>query len=483
MGVSIWEGGKSERVANALEAIAVANAGAVGGGMDIAGASRLIALGLGPKALPVGTAIITEMETSLSVTTGTSGSGTPGITGATVVEATFIEKIGHSDPGAYEFTYDGAAWHLDGAVVELAQYGITPTGTAANGDEIVVHVAATEIPMNVMDHDYHTPANSAIQHTCTLAMRDCYENRQFDAPEALIKVVDGLAGGSHFYLTLDHGAYNGGTDQDGVYGGTLGADQAIPAGGYLRHTTMGAYQGSGYNTSQITGGKWIAYGTDFAQIGAQIDTDSGVETGTNFGTATASTYQGNSAHVNFTQRNAYGNNRLDQSAWLQYANAEGTGWWQQKNEWDFPPSGVATIKGLLTGLDPVMKAAMLPVKIRTALATCDGGGVSDIETKVFPLSMTEVNLGQNNSQYETSWGLDNTLKTVPLAFYTGATNADRIKTLAGTARYWFLRGADPSSAGYVRYVYTDGALSILIAYDASGLVAAWVIGNPIIQPA
>ena len=481
MGVSIWEGNKTDRVANALEAIAVAQSGAIGGGMDIAGASRLVAMGLGPKGLPVGTAIVTEKETGLSVTVGTSGSGTAGVTGATVVEATFIEKIGHSDPGAYEFTYDGAAWHLNGIAVELALYGITPTGTPAADDEIVVHVTADEIAMNVLDHDYHSPVNSAIKHTCTIGMRDCFENRQFDAPEALIKVVDGLAAGSHFYLTLDHGAYGGDTGADGVYGGTLGNDQAIPAGGYLRHTAMGA---SGNTTPEkITAGKWQAYGTDFVKIGADIATDSNDTTGTNFGTATASTYQGNSAHVNFTERNAYGNNRIDQSAWLQYANAEGTGWWAQQNEWDFPPANVATIKGFLTGLDPAMKASMVKVKIRTALPNCDGGGYVDIETYVFPLSMTEVNLGQNNSQYETSWGVDNTLKTVPLAFYTGATNVDMIKTLNGTARHWFLRGAHPSIASLVRLVNAAGSLYNLNASGAYGLVAAWVIGNPIIQSA
>ena len=471
MGVSILEGNKADRMANALEAIAVAQAGGAEN-LDIAGASRLISMGLGSKAVPVGTVIETEKETGISVTIGTSGEGTSGVTGATVAESTFIAKIGHSASGAYEFTYDGAAWHLDGAAVELSQYGITPTGTAAAGDMIVVHVSASAIAMNVLDHDYHTPVNSSIPHTCTIGMRDCFMNLQFDAPEGLIKVVDGLAAGSHFYLTLNKGAYGGVTGQDGIYGGTLAADQAIPAGGYLRHTTMGLYQSGGYNASQITGGKWIAYDANFVQIGAQIATDTGDTTGTNFGTATASTYQGNSEHVNFTERNAYGCNRVDQSAWLQYANAEGTGWWVQKNEWDFPPASVATIKGFLTGLDPVMKAAMVKTKIRVALPNCDGGGFVDVETYVFPLSMTEVGFGNNNGVAETSYGLDNTVITRSLAFYDGATNADRIKTLNGAARDWFLRGPYPSYAYHVRVVNTDGSLSGSSANYASGFVAA-----------
>ena len=451
---------------------------------DMEGINRLIWMGLGPKAVPTGTALVTEKETGVSVTIGTSvEEGTPGISGATVNEDTFINKIGSSMAGAYEFTYDGAAWQLNGEAVEIAQYGITVTGTPATGDEIVVHVAADEIPLNVLDHDYHTPVSANVPHTCTVGMRDCYQNFAFDAPEGLIHVVDGLAEGSHFYLTLDHGAYNATTAQDGAYGGTLGADQTIPAGGYLRHTAIGYYQSSAYTPEQITSGKWIAYDANFVQIGAQIATDTGDTTGTNFGTATAAIYQGNSAHVNFTTRNAYGSNRLDQSNWLQYANAEGTGWWVQKNEWDFPPSGVATLKGLMTGLDPVMKASMVPVKIRFALANCDGGGYVDVETKVFPLSMSEVNFGENNGVWETSFGLDNTLIQRPLAFYTGAQNADRIKTLNGAARWWFLRGALPSLAVRVRLVNASGALYDSNASSANGLVAAWVIGNPNIASA
>lgn len=455
-----------------------------GGDWDLAAINRLIWMGLGPKAVPVGTALVTEKETGVSATIGTSvEGGTPSISGATIDEDTFINKVASSMAGAYEFTYDGATWQLNGEAVEIAQYGITVTGTPATGDEIVVHVEANEIPLNVLDHDYHTPISANVPHTCTVGMRDCYQNFAFDAPEGLIHVVDGLSAGSHFYLTLDHGAYNATTAQDGTYGGTLGADQMIPAGGYLRHTAIGAYQSSAYTPEQITNGKWISYDANFVQIGAQIATDTGDTTGTNFGTATAAIYQGNSAHVNFTTRNAYGCNRLDQSNWLQYANAEGTGWWAQKNEWDFPPSGVATLKGLMTGLDPVMKASMVPVKIRFALANCDGGGYVDVETKVFPLSMSEVNFGQNNGVWETSFGLDNTLIQRPLAFYTGAQNADRIKTLNGAARYWFLRGAYPYYANDVLIVNTSGALSHSSAYYANGLVAAWVIGNPNIASA
>jgi len=453
--------------------------GAYGEDYDIAVFNRMVVMGLGPKAGPAGTAISVNKETAISGHTGTTGSGSAGISALVVNEETFLSHVHHSETATYEFLFDGAAWHLDGVTVDPFVYGLIYTGTPKAGDCITVSVTGTAFVMNVMDHDYHTPVNGNINHTCTLAMRDCYMNQVFDPPEALIKVVDGLEAGSHFYITLDHGAYNATTAQDGTYGATN--IQAIPAGGYIRHTTIGLYQSSTYTPEQITGGKFITYDANFVEI-ERLDTDTD-NSGTDFGTATASTNNGNSEHVNFTQRNQYGDNVLSRSLWLQMANATGTGWWVQKSEFDFPPSGIASLKGFLTGMDADMVSSMVKVKVRVALPNCEGGGYEDVETFVFPLSMTEIGLGQNNGQYETSFGLDNTLKTVPLKFWEGATQEDRIKTLSGAARYWFLRGVYPSNAYGVRIVYPSGALSNYTASDAIGFVAAWVIGNPVIQSA
>lgn len=439
----------------------------------------------------LGSKLAGEYQPKITATGMLKGDGNGNVVAATEgVDYGIVPAVTSEDDGKFAVVIGGKWDKLDAFIGEMDlatfnRYIVAGLGPSAGpvGTSLVcektVDDVTEQIPMNVLDYDYHTPADPHIQHSCTIGMTNCYQNIAFDAPEALIKVVDGLAGGSHFFIKLDHGAYSGGTGQDGTYGGTLAADQTIPAGGYLRHTNMGAYQSS-YNASQITGGKWIAYDTNFQQIGSQIDTDSDDQTGTDFGTATAQTANGNSPHVNFTSRNAYGDNRLEYSNWLQYANASGTGWWVQKTEFDFPPTGIATLKGLLTGLDPVMLKSMMKVRIRVAIPTCDGDGYKDIETKVFPLSMTEVNLGANNSMYETSFGLDNTLKTTPLAFYTGATNADRIKTLNGSARGWWLRSPAPSFSSNVRYIDTVGSLVFYSAFNSLGLSAAWVIGNPYI---
>ena len=44
--------------------------------------------------------------------------------------------------------------------------------------------------------------------------------------------------------------------------------------------------------------------------------------------------------------------------------------------------------------------------------------------------------------------------------FNGAANVDRIKRDSGsTARHWWLRSPNPSTAGGVRLVYSDGSLN------------------------
>lgn len=100
------------------------------------------------------TAFKTSTSSIPAVATATV-SGT-GITAAAVVAATFSTKVSGAS-GTYEFTYVLAdtEWQLDGTGVTLAQYGITPTGTPADGDKITVAFTAAynTKPVGVLLHD------------------------------------------------------------------------------------------------------------------------------------------------------------------------------------------------------------------------------------------------------------------------------------------------------------------------------------------
>lgn len=82
-------------------------------------------------------------------------SGT-GITAAEVTASTFSTKVSGAS-GTYEFEYSESdtSWQLDDTDVTLAQYGITPTGSPADGDKItVVFVAGYNTsPVGVLLHD------------------------------------------------------------------------------------------------------------------------------------------------------------------------------------------------------------------------------------------------------------------------------------------------------------------------------------------
>lgn len=86
-------------------------------------------------------------------------------------------------------------------------------------------------------------------------------------------------------------------------------------------------------------------------------------------------------------------------------------------------------------------------------------------------------LPQTNGESDYFWLLDKDEVDGDSAFewYQDAENR-QMKDTDGDACSWFLRGAYPSHANDVRYVYAVGALnSSLGAYYAYGLVAAWVI--------
>ena len=60
-----------------------------------------------------------------------------GITDAAVAVNAFGTEVDET-AGTYVFTYDGTDWKLDSTAVTLSDYGITVTGTAADGDIITV---------------------------------------------------------------------------------------------------------------------------------------------------------------------------------------------------------------------------------------------------------------------------------------------------------------------------------------------------------
>lgn len=102
------------------------------------GAETSSATSLAQTAIDVngGNGYATNVLISTGGSSSTTVSGT-GITAASVANVTFQEAVSDT-AGTYTFSYDGSDWKLSGNVVDLDDYGITTTGTAASGDSIQV---------------------------------------------------------------------------------------------------------------------------------------------------------------------------------------------------------------------------------------------------------------------------------------------------------------------------------------------------------
>ena len=448
--------------------------------------AQIIKSGAAPKFFEVGDQFVVNKATS--VTAAVKGN----ITGATVSLPTFITKMNEAEAKSYTFSFIFGQWFYNGNAVVLSDYGITVTGSPVSLDTIVVTEKVEKITFDVLDFDYDTPVTKGINHTMSLIAHDIYSysGTLFDASEALYYVdpealPDGLPVGT-YHITLDHGAYGEGTGQDGTYQFTT--TQIVPAGGLIRHTTMGVRQSNGYAKAQITRGKFITYNAEYTQLESLTTTEG--SGGTPLGTTTArrQSYRTNEL-LNFTERNAYGSNNWLNSSDRQYLNSDAAGtasdaiasWWTSKNIWDMPVK--STKPGFLYGLDPSFCAILQTVKKRNRLTLADYGSSSvkhiDNDERVFFVSQTEVNLTREDSVYENSFGTDKTfttIKTTPYALYASAGNADRIKYQNGTARYWWLRGPDPSIAGYVNFVAVDGGSNSTSATGPFGVVPALCIG-------
>ena len=438
---------------------------------------KLVRRGIIAKSLHPTDQIVIERETNMTI-----NSSNTGLT-VSVTADTFIEAIGEAHAGVYEFIYDGLDWTLHGSEVELAAYGISCSGTPAEGDIIAVHETAAQLVFDVLGIDQDTPSDPNLEHTLALQMHDCLMNLQFDAPEALMVFPEGLAAGQ-YYITGDHSTYGESTTEDGNFSFTI--TNAIPAGGYLRHSTMGAYRSS-YNKSYVVGGSFITYNADYSTL-ETVATVEG-QNGTYLGTVTARTpsYRAAGAvavdNINATERNAYGRNYWKESAVRQMLNSKAAAGsvWTPQNKFDMPPSWRATQEGFLKGLDPELVSVLGRVKKRTGLnvweRTLMGANYEDTDELVWLPSFSEVYFGKNTYGSQVDEG-------GPYKFYSdysdlgsAGTGADtnRIKLLSGSARYWWLRSPYPSYADYVYNVQPTGANGDSNANNSCGLAPAYCI--------
>ena len=457
---------------------------------------QLNRMGLAKRVLDSYSYIIVNKETS--VTVAVHGTG---ITAATVDDKIFVEKVGTAETKEYEFIHDGSAWHLGNDPVQIAEYGITVTGTAHESDTIVIDESAEAVRYDVLDIDYDVPSDPNFDHTITLCRHDCvgYNSLQYKRPQGLVYVdpavfPNGLTAGQLYYVVGDCCCYDNTNKEDGLYG--LIPSVNVPAGGLLRHSATGSYMSdaSAYTKARVLAGTWTSYDTidnGRVQLEAGIATvEADGTTGTSLGTVTAEIPSKRiTEYCNLTRRNAYGSNdyiHSDERQWMNSraqkgTTAKGVYLWQDGALGKFDLPSTYNAAGNLYGVDPQLLDVIGAVRKRTYLAPVDRSDQDikyvDSDETVFSLSMLEAGLGTtNDGVYESAVDRDGNPKTVPYAYYARRTTAaERIKYQGGAARTWFLRSPDPSYCYGVRHCHSSGSLSYYSANYGYGCVDAYNI--------
>lgn len=279
----------------------------------------------------------------------------------------------------------------------------------------------------------------------TLLMHDTMPDLVFSANQAVFAFPDGLAAGEYHFTVTDQPWAAG--DVGKTISFTL--TQAIPAGGQL-------VLNNAYNATMI-GATISSFASPTATTATETVTMAEGSGGTDLGSLTNAGTP--ASGINSIQRALLGSNNWKESAQRQMMNSDKPAGsvWSPQTIFDRPPSWASNTAGFLYGLDEDFVSVVSPTTYTTVNNTVsDGGREYSLTDKFFLPSRTEI------------YG-DNELTNYPegslFGYYTDATNADRIKYRAGSARYWRLRTPHYVSALYVRGVYTSGALSISSARD------------------
>lgn len=470
-----------------------------------------------------------EVGDQISCYKATAGSGATSISGGSVALTylTFVAKMRSAAPGPYEFVYDGSNWKYDGKVVTLSEYGITLTGTAADGDTITITLTATELDWDVVDFDqkvwkawknasatYFTvidaPGANELVFTrngqtfayagyVSTAYNSATKQISVTLTAGTVLVCDRVADsdtvdGTHNHsleLLLHDGYANIQFDAaEAVWANTN--ETTLAAGNYYFTLNGVSYQFTLANDVPAGGQIVPTWNSDHTAITAvttysgptsttAIDSSVSVTTGT-----TGTELTGLSHH----QRTHYGNSCYKTSGirqWLN-SNAAGGSWWASQHKYDRPSASAAT-DGFLRGVDPdfidLIGEANYIVNLNNMTANgdttnyvdADDSGVTAVATRIgvnvlrdkFSLaSFTEDYMGKLTVKVA---GTDKSASIgAPLKYFsrlavsaTTSALAGRKKYKAGSACYWWGRCAYPGIANYVYIVDASGAIGSYLA--------------------
>ena len=440
----------------------------------------IVRMGLAPAVFSIGDVIEVGRETKVQASLGEH----TGITAVTVDEDKFVTAMDEAGEKEYEVIFDGSAWKYEEHPIILADYGLSVTGTPAEGDTIIVVETATTIKMVVMDfieNGQTTIGNIKLhdktkQYGMILQSEKSLYGLQFDAPEAFYYAAEGLSAGT-YNITL-------GDNYDTAYGGgatyQFTLTQAVPAGGQITMDWP-------YQKTPLQGAGVKTWASSSATTPIETVSPAAGSDGTSLGTLLIAVQD--SIGLNSIHRMRYGSNRWSTGAMRQHLNSSKVAGsvWTPQTVWDRAPSWVSSTAGFMHGLDPEFVKICGDVELLTALSTvagdttaAEGSAGTGFETtvdKFFLPSRPEVFGGSDNaSDKGNAWQYYAANSDVPGGASNANSDSNRIKTnAAGSAQYWWLRSPSVGNGGNVRIIYPSGNVLIGNAISSLGVAPACVV--------
>ena len=431
----------------------------------------IVRLGLAPKVFSIGDIIEVGKETAIQASLGEH----TGITGISINEEIFVTKMNEAGEKEYEFIYDGSVWKCNGENIILADYGLSVTGTPAEGDTFIVVETATVIEFQVAGFIENGKSgaikikNNSLKNGMILHSKKIIYGLQFDASEAMYYCEEGLAAGTYTFSI----STTWGTATAGNYQFTL--TQPVPAGGQI----VGVYK-----IADVDPSNWTLKTYASALSTTEIETVS-VSSG-NSGTSLGELKVAKDGNMNSIQRCGYGSSNWKTSAIRQHLNsaAKAGSVWTPQTNFDRPPSWANSTAGFMHGLDPNFIKIIADCEIDTILDNvCDGTSEAATAGTNYETSIDKFFLPSRSEVYGAAE--NNSDKGVPFDLYkinsdyqsaNGGADSNRIKVnMSGVAAIWWLRAPHPGYAYYPRSVYTSGQVGYNNACYAGGLTPACVI--------
>ncbi len=443
----------------------------------------IVRMGLAPAVFSVGDIIEVGRETALVASMGAHTGITAAGFVATTGEDTFLAAMDEAGEKEYEIIFDGSAWKYENKPIILADYGLTVTGTPAEGDTIIVVETASTINMVVMDfiengqttigniklHDKTKNYGMILQSEKTLyaLQHDAREAFYYNSGESALSAgTYNITIGAHTWVAGDVGK---------TLQFTLAND--LPAGGQL------VFKGS-YNAT-LVGTSIDAFASGSAGTPTETVTLSEGSSGTSLGTIGVAV----NGALNSIERALLGSNKWSTSAMRQHLNsaAKAGSVWSPQTPWDREPSWKSSTPGFMHGLDPEFIKICGDVELITALSTAAGDtsaanasagtGYETTVDKFFLPSRPEVfGGGDNNSDKGDAWQYYKANSDVPGGSSNSGADSNRIKTnAAGTAQYWWLRSPSVGNGRYVRLILPSGSVGHNTAHDSFGVAPACVV--------